>query len=310
MGGTSRNQGMPMHAEPRLATSPSRRRTPIPLPAPLASSPPMPHASSIVALPRLRWAARCDDTQFDDGVVTSHAHNEPELVFCTKGRIRIVVDGMALEGGPGDLIILPATSPHALESDEAWENICVLYAKDTLLDTQPRTIGVGEDHICRRWLDDLCRLYDSRPQTPGPAADALLLTVITEVVEMERRKRASQALHPRLDAAVKYLRERPARTVRSAELASATRTSYSHLGALFRERFGCGPLDYHRMKRMEQAQNLLLDPYLSVGEVARQVGFDDLSYFVRVFRKTVGVSPNRWRKSSAQAFDPHRGTKR
>ena len=268
----------------------------------------MMHSSSIVALPRLRWAARCDDTQFDGGCVTSHAHNEPELVFCTRGVIRIEVQDEMLEGRPGDFIVLPAIVPHALESGGAWENVCVLYANDTLLDTRARTIAVGENHACRRWLNDLCRLYDSRPQTPGPVANALLLTILSEIAELERRRHASRTLHPRLGAAVEYLQERTATNVRAAELAKATSTSYSHLGALFRERFGCGPLDYHRMKRVERAQNLLLDPYLSVSEVARQVGFDDLSYFVRVFRKTVGVSPNRWRKDSAQAFGPHRPT--
>ena len=108
-----------------------------------------------------------------------------------------------------------------------------------------------------------------------------------------------RALHPRLAAAVAYLHARIAEPVSAAELAHATRTSYSHLGALFRARFGCGPLDYHRARRMEQARTLLRDPHLGVGDVARRLGFDDVSYFVRVFRKSCGTAPNRWRKAAA-----------
>jgi two-component system response regulator YesN len=49
---------------------------------------------------------------------------------------------------------------------------------------------------------------------------------------------------------------------------------------------------------MERAKALLADPYVSVAEVANRIGYEDPNYFVRVFRKTVGVSPNRWRGKS------------
>ncbi len=281
-----------------------RRRKPIPIPAPLATSPPPPRTANLVDLPRLRWAARCDDTQFETAAVPHHAHNEPELVYCTKGRIWIDVGKHSLEGRPGDLYVLPARIPHAVRSDGAWENVCVLYlGGEEVLETEPRTIDVRDEPELRRWLDDLCRLYDSRPAPPGPAADALLLAVLSGAAELERRSRSMKALHPRLAAAVDYLRQRPASRVAAADLARATRTSYSHLSALFRARFGCGPLAYHRIHRMQRAQALLLDPYVSVGEVAQRVGFDDLNYFVRVFRKTCGTSPNRWRKHRSRELD-------
>jgi AraC-like DNA-binding protein len=279
----------------------ARRRTvPIPLPAPLASSgAPAPFVSHVVDLPRLRWAARCHDRQFEDGVVAPHAHDEPELVFCTRGRITISVDGLRLEGRPGDLYVLPPGRPHSVSGDGAWENICVLYdGAEPVIEPDARTIFLGLRHQVGRWLTDLCTLYDRRPEIPGPAANALLLAILADIAETERRNARSRSLPPRLSAALDYIHARIAEPVTGAGLAGATRTSYSHLGALFRSRFGCGPLDYHRARRMERARNLLLDPHLSVAEVARRVGFDDVSYFVRVFRKSSGMPPSRWRKDA------------
>jgi AraC-like DNA-binding protein len=203
--------------------------------------------------------------------------------------------------------VLPAGIPHSLWSDGPWENVCVLYAgAGSLIDARARTIPVGAVHRVRRWLGDLCGLYDKRPDTPGPAADALLLAILADVAEQERRSHRLRSFHPRLAVAVDYLHDRTEARVSADDLARATRTSYSHLSALFRARFGCGPLDYHRQRRMERAQNLLLDPYVGVGEVARRLGFDDPSYFVRVFRQSVGVSPNRWRRHAGRGRETDR----
>ncbi len=282
---------------------PARRTTvPIPLPAPLVTEGSRAEATRarVVDLPRLRWAARCHDRQFDGGSVAAHAHDEPELVFCTRGRTTVTVDGQVLDAVPGDLYVLPPRRPHALSGEGPWENICVLYAgAGAMIDTGARTIAVGTGHRVRRWLGDLCALHDGRPEAPGPVADALLLAILADIAEIERRSDRLRSLHPRLAAALDYLHARVAEPVSAAELARATRTSYSHLGALFRARFGCGPLDYHRAQRMEEARTLLRDPHLGVGAVARRLGFDDVSYFVRVFRKSCGASPSRWRRETA-----------
>lgn len=278
------------------------RRRPIPLPAPLASGAlPPPSPSHVVDLPRLRWAARCHDRQFEGGNVALHAHDEPELVFCTRGRTTILVDGLRLVARPGDLYVLPPGRPHALEGSGAWENLCVLYAGgDAVIDTAPRTIAVGIRHRLRRWLLDLAALYDRRPETPGAAADALLLAILADIAEIERRSDRMRSFHPRLVVALDYLNARVAAQVSASALADATGTSYSHLGALFRARFGCGPLDYHRARRLDRARNLLLDPHLSVAAVAARLGFDDVSYFVRVFRKAYGTPPHRWRRDAGR----------
>jgi AraC-like DNA-binding protein len=271
------------------------------VPAPRISSVPAPSRTQVVELPRLRWAALCDDSLFPgDRGVPVHAHDEPELVFCTRGRIAIDVDGMSIEGSPGDLYVLPARVPHAVRSDGAWENICVLYGGgEGILETMPRTIDLRSHPEVRRWLADLCDFHDSYPARPGPVADSLLLAVLNSAAEAEHHQRFTGDLHPRVAAAVAYLRRRPDADVAPADLAAATCTSYSHLSALFRARFGHGPLEFHRGIRMERAQTLLLDPYVSVGEVASRLGYEDVNYFVRLFRKTFGVSPNRWRRSDA-----------
>jgi AraC-like DNA-binding protein len=247
--------------------------------------------------PWLRWAARCDSSQFGpDGQVGFHAHDEPELVFCTAGRIVIEVAGEHLAGTPGNLYVLPPIIPHAVRSEGDWENICVLFSGGAaILQANARVIALGEEKHAASWFLDLCDLHDGRPRMPGPVADSLLRALLLRIAEIESEELALRDLHPRLAGAIDLIHDNADRNLASEDFAAATFTSYSHLAALFRARFGCGPLTYHRRHRMERAKALLADPYVSVAEVASRVGYEDTNYFVRVFRKTVGISPHRWR---------------
>jgi len=70
-----------------------------------------------------------------------------------------------------------------------------------------------------------------------------------------------------------------------------------YLSHLFSDELGITFIEYLTRIRMEQAKHLLADPTLSIQAVANQVGYDDASYFSKVFKKSNGVTPNAYRKN-------------
>jgi AraC-like DNA-binding protein len=74
--------------------------------------------------------------------------------------------------------------------------------------------------------------------------------------------------------------------------------SYPHLCRLFRTAFGITPIEYRNALRLERAKALLLNPKLTIAEVAYAVGFRDAGYFSRQFRKQNGASPRELRQGS------------
>ncbi len=71
--------------------------------------------------------------------------------------------------------------------------------------------------------------------------------------------------------------------------------SYDHLARVFRGTYGVTPLQYLNAQRMERAKNLLRDTDTSVAGIARRLGFRDVVYFNRLFRKLVGATPGAFR---------------
>ena len=71
-----------------------------------------------------------------------------------------------------------------------------------------------------------------------------------------------------------------------------------HFLRLFSGVLGVTPHQYLVRSRLRHAARLLADDGISVTDVAYDVGFGDLSNFVRTFHRAAGVSPGKFREAS------------
>lgn len=77
-----------------------------------------------------------------------------------------------------------------------------------------------------------------------------------------------------------------------AEIAHLSLGRFSHL---FTKKTGMSPLKYVLSLRIEEAKELLMYSSMSISEVAVSIGIAEPSYFSRIFRKYVGLSPTEYR---------------
>jgi AraC-like DNA-binding protein len=80
-----------------------------------------------------------------------------------------------------------------------------------------------------------------------------------------------------------------------AEFAQSVNLSVWRLCRIFKSDVGMPPIRYLRLLRMKRAKDLLESSFLSVKEIAFQVGLNDESHFVRDFKSTYGYSPALYR---------------
>jgi AraC family transcriptional regulator, transcriptional activator of pobA len=71
-----------------------------------------------------------------------------------------------------------------------------------------------------------------------------------------------------------------------------------HLTTIVRRRTGRTVQEWIIERRMAEARNLLSENDIPIQEVARRVGISDPGYFGRLFRRTHGMSPRKWRGNS------------
>ena len=229
--------------------------------------------------------------------VQFHTHDAAELVYVVRGELSIDCEGRNLPGRDGTIYVMPANVAHNQRCNGQWQTWCVLYYDgEHVLPSHPRALDLSRRPEIGRWIDELCSLYELKESIAAPVVDGLIFAMLGRLAGVEHARSDIEVLHPRLADAVRFLHEHSTEDVDADTLANAACTSYCHLGALFRARFGCGPLKYQQNLRMELARKLLMNPYLSIDEVAQQTGFEDTNYFVRLFRRANGSPPGKWRK--------------
>lgn len=97
--------------------------------------------------------------------------------------------------------------------------------------------------------------------------------------------------------AMEYIRQNYDRKLSLDDIAQHVYLSRSYLSSMFREETGQTLFAYINQVRVEKSKLFLMDPGVSLAEVAAHCGFEDQSYFTRVFRKVTGVSPKQYRNS-------------
>lgn len=97
--------------------------------------------------------------------------------------------------------------------------------------------------------------------------------------------------------AEEFIRANYAKNVRMRDIAAYTGVQEKYLCSLFKKERGTSPYHYLLNVRFQRAIELLSDPGLTIGDVARSVGYEDPLLFSKMFKRFKGLPPKALRKN-------------
>lgn len=100
----------------------------------------------------------------------------------------------------------------------------------------------------------------------------------------------------RMKRVLEYVHSHISDSINIEQLADVACITKPYFIRLFKHEFGFPPVQYINRKKVERAQLLLFTTDKAVKEVAFILGFSDQNYFIRLFRKLTGVTPQEYRK--------------
>ena len=100
----------------------------------------------------------------------------------------------------------------------------------------------------------------------------------------------------RMKRVLEYVHSHISDSINIEQLADVACITKPYFIRLFKHEFGFPPVQYINRKKVERAQLLLFTTDKAVKEVAFILGFSDQNYFIRLFHKLTGITPQEYRR--------------
>ena len=100
----------------------------------------------------------------------------------------------------------------------------------------------------------------------------------------------------RLLIAKEYVERHFDQTITLERLAYLSNMSITNFRREWARRYAEAPMQYRDSLRVYYAKEYLNSGYYNVSEIAEKCGFEDVSYFVRFFKKKTGITPGQYKK--------------
>ena len=173
------------------------------------------------------------------------------------------------------LVLSPALSCVPLKGEAPWQEEALSCAKKAFSLLTEEAFGY-EFHV-RAALSDLLLLLGQHMPKDGAAS-------VTSRTEMNRMRRMLSFIQ---------MHYREAVTVE--QIADSALISRRECMRLFQRVIGTSPMQYLIDCRIRKAKQLLLETDGTILHIAASCGFQNQSYFTKVFRERTGVSPGKFR---------------
>jgi len=263
----------------------------------------------------------------DEGpILDCHWHAEAEFFYVLEGEVLFQIDTEYFVLRAGEAAFVDSGDIHAghIHSGSSCSYCAIVFDTHllasasydaiqqkyiTLLQEKKRTFPrhIRPDSHWERsllaHLKEMMNVYAE--QSPGyeAAIKGHFYLMLHDIAPEERASNRSEASAAdttkidRLKAVILYMQQHYYRPIRIIELAEQIPMSEGQFCRFFKKMTRQTPIEYLNAYRIRQAAELLLQPDRKISAVALDVGFDHISYFVKVFRKTMKCTPSEFRQN-------------
>jgi len=146
-------------------------------------------------------------------------------------------------------------------------------------------------NMSRRYLWEMRELHTQEELTAWLADN---LQAVTDHVFRSADMKHAGAIQKAID----YMKRGATRKLTLEEVAGYVGYAPTYFSRIFREDTGMTFKEFLSDIRIEKSKTLLLDTGMTITEISALLGFNDQSYFCKLFKKAAGVTPDRYRKRS------------
>lgn len=273
----------------------------------------------------LNWGSKTQDdfsiteqysNASDAGNFQVHWHDCFEILLILEGSRQTRAGDLEFALSRGDILVIPPHLSHGFDNGifrciSFGYAESVIYTPDSPLSALQFLLPFRDaaPFLITRSLPEYARLYDlicsglSFFTSSSPVRlleiHACILQVHALVWQCYLNAGCDTAKNQHyLQEVQSYIESHFSENISPYDIAEALHISHSHLCRIIKKALHITPAALINQYRLHLAERLLTtQPSLSVTEIAFRCGFEDTSYFIRLFRKEKGITPGKLRTS-------------
>lgn len=258
--------------------------------------------------------------------LSCHWHEELEFLIVTKGSANFSIDSQTFRVTAGEAVFVNSNRLHSAVSDGGapFAFFAIVFS--------PALLGsYGNDAIQQKYIDPVLNSLIRFPEHIRPCEEweKRTYSLLTEIRELFSNKGTAYELQikvrlyeiwyvlyshsafdekpsdrnsdyrvTRIKAILEYIQLQYTRQITLTELAETFSMSEGQFCRFFKSMVKMSAVSYLNYYRINASAALLRNSDWEIGEIACSVGFNSISYFNKIFRRLMHLSPSEFRRSN------------
>lgn len=254
--------------------------------------------------------------------VPLHWHDEMEFIYVKKGNGLITVDFIQYPVSAGSIVLILPGQLHSIDEAKGYSmeyeniifhpNLLLSKSVDSCNTAFLQPLFEGEVSIptiytpgapyymdiaaCMDANDEIRKTFPKGYQLFLKSQLFMMFFILIDKLSTDVFVRKDTKSLDKMKLILKYIENHYMDRITIADVAKEVDLSQSHFMKYFKNTMGTSFIDYLNEYRLTMASRLLLSSDSTILNIAVEVGFDNLSYFNRTFKRRFGQTPSAYRK--------------
>lgn len=241
-------------------------------------------------------------------IIRKNGYPHYQWIQCIIGIGQLTIDDKKYTLEPGMGIFLYPYDKHEYYAMEGEWTVNWITFNGYGVESMIENIGINKSCVCyvsntQLIISRITIAYNtskSQSSLKGLECSEIVYGFLTDIKKYASSMKNSSIFnnHSKLELVVTFIEKNYNKTITLSQMSEIIDVTPEYICFLFKNIFNMRPFEYINKLRISKSKDLLInDKKLRIRDIGNMVGFDDPSYFVHIFKKIEGITPNAFRKS-------------
>lgn len=235
-------------------------------------------------------------------------HEQLEIMYFAEWNGLLMCGGVEYQVSPGNIYIVNCNELHYFSNSDVTVNYCITIEPEFFKNVKIEHIifesVIHNDAFIQGCITDAFKEFYQQKDNWDMAVTGKTYELITYILRNYKKCSLSKTKYKTrntqqqlIQKIIKYISKNYNQRLTTSSLAKAFHINEQYLCSIFKSETNQTALNYINDLRVKNSLPLIKNTNEQISIIAQNVGFDDVNYFSRIFKKYIKMTPTEYRRS-------------